>query len=297
MWREYLCPQSVEEALAALAAGNGQARVIAGGTDLVLQVQRGERRASLLVDVSRIEALRGIREADGFIFIGAAVTHSEVASSALIRNHAAVLSQAAAEVGSPEIRNVATLGGNVVNAQPAADAALALLVLDAEAEIVSTTGARWIPVADLYKTAGVSAVDSTCELVRAFRFRMPAEQTGSAYRRLGKCKSIALPVLCAATVVTVVGGHFESAAIGLGPVAPRPMRARSAESYLAGRPATAGAMDHAASVARTETNPRDSLLRCAKAYREEMVEALVRSTLKQAVAAVHPSLGASERAS
>jgi len=277
MWREYLCPQSVEEALAALAAGNGQARVIAGGTDLVLQVQRGERRASLLVDVSRIEALRGIREADGFIFIGAA------------------------------IRNVATLGGNVVNAQPAADAALALLVLDAEAEIVSTTGARWIPVADLYKTAGVSAVDSTCELVRAFRFRMPAEQTGSAYRRLGKCKSIALPVLCAATVVTVVGGHFESAAIGLGPVAPRPMRARSAESrpmrarsaesYLAGRPATAGAMDHAASVARTETNPRDSLLRCAKAYREEMVEALVRSTLNQALAAVHPSLGPSEGAS
>jgi len=266
MWREYVCPQSVEEALAALAAGGGEARVIAGGTDLVLQLQRGERRASRLVDVSRIEALRGIYEADGFILIGAAVTHSEVASSRMMRDSAAVLAQAAAEVGSPEIRNVATLGGNVVNAQPAADTALALLVLDAEAEIVGTAGARWVPLADLYKTAGVSAVDSTAEMVRAFRFRPSTGQTASAYRRLGKCKSIALPVLCAATVVTIEGERFESAAIALGPVAPWPMRARSAEAYLAGRPVTAAVMDHAASVARRETDPRDSLLRCASEW-------------------------------
>ena len=297
MWREYCCPQSVEEALAALAAGGGQARVIAGGTDLVLQLQRGERHVSRLVDVSRIDALRGIREADGFILLGAGVTHSEVAASTMIRDRAAVLAQAAAEVGSPEIRNVATLGGNVVNAQPAADTALALLVLDAEAEIVSPAGARWVPLADLYKMAGVSTVDSTSELVRAFRFRPPAGQAGSAYRRLGKCKSIALPVLCAATVVRLDGSSFRSAAIGLGPVAPRPMRAGAAESYLAGKPVTAAVMDHAASVARREADPRDSQLRCAKAYREEMVAALVRSTLQQAVAAVASPSGPSERSS
>ena len=296
MWREYSCPQSVDEALAMLAVGAGQARVIAGGTDLILQLQRGERNASHLVDVSRIEALRGIREAEGFIVIGAAVTHSEVASSRLIRDSAAVLAQAAAEVGSLEIRNVATMGGNVVNAQPAADTALALLVLDAEAEILSLTGAHWVPLADLYEAAGVSMVDSTSELVRAFRFRPPLGQAGSAYRRLGKCKSIALPVLCAATVVTIKEDHFESAAIGLGPVAPRPLRARSAESYLAGAPVSAAVMDQAAILARRETDPRDSLLRCAKEYREEMVAALVRSTLLQAVAAVQVSSGSVEKA-
>ena len=294
MWQEYLYPETVDEALDLLADHAGEARIVAGGTDLVLQLRRGERRAVCLVDISRIAALRTLSKVDGVITLGAAVTHAELASSALIQESAPVLAQAAAEVGSPEIRNVATLGGNIVNAQPAADAALALLALEAEAEVIGAGGARWVALPDLYRGAGVSAVDSTAEVVRSFRFRIPTGQVGSAYRRLGKCKSIALPVLCAATIVRLEGDRFVSAAIGLGPVAPRPFRPGVAEAWLIGQPATTEAVARAATMAQKEARPRDSLLRCAKVYREAMVGVLVRSTLLQAIAAaLPPSEGAS----
>ena len=284
MWQEYLYPETVDAALKLLADRAGQARVIAGGTDLVLQLQRGERRAASLIDVSRIPALRGISEGGGFVALGAAATHAQVASSPLIRAVAPVLAQAAAEVGSPEIRNVATLGGNIVNAQPAADTALALLALEAEAEVVDREGARWLPLADLYRGAGVSTVDSTAQIVRGFRFPTPGGQVGSAYRRLGKCKSIALPVLCAAMVVRLEGERIASAAISLGPVAPRPFRARAAEAALVGRPPTAEVIAQAAASAQEEARPRDSLLRCDRLYRKDMVAVLVQSTLERAIA-------------
>ena len=285
MWLDYQVPETVDEALDLLAKASGQARIIAGGTDLVLQLRRGERQAACLIDVSRIDEMRGIEEKDGAITIGAAVTHAAAASSPLLRSAVPVLCEAAAEVGSPEIRNTATIGGNVVNAQPAADTALALLALGAEAEIVGASGARWVPLLALYKGAGRSAVDSTAELVRAFRFKVPPGRTGSAYRRLGKCKSIALPVLCAATLVRLEAGRVVSAAIGLGPVAPLPFRPQQAERWLEGKQVTPGTIKEAAALAQKEARPRASLLRCSREYREAMVSVLVQSTLEQAVAA------------
>lgn len=291
MWQEYLYAETVVGALSLLAERSGQGRIVAGGTDLMLQLKRGERQAACLIDISRIDELRRIVQVDGTITLGAAVTHAEAASSPLILELAPVLAGAAAKVGSPEIRNVATIGGNVVNAQPAADAALALLALEADAEIVGARGSRWVPLLDLYRSAGISTVDSSVELVRAFRFRVPKGQVGSAYRRLGKCKSIALPVLCAATIVRVESGCFVSAAISLGPVAPLPFRAKKAEHWLTGRPATGETAKCAAALAQEEARPRDSLLRCAREYREAMVGVLVQSTLERAVAAANRPAG------
>ena len=291
MWQDYLYPETIHEAVDLLAEWSGQARIVAGGTDLVLQLKRGERQAVCLIDISRIEGMRGIEESDGAITLGAAVTHAEAAASPLIQTVAPVLAEAASEVGSPEIRNVATIGGNVVNAQPAADTALALLALEAEAEVVGAGGARWVPLLDLYQDAGVSAVDSATEVVRSFRFKIPRGQVGSAYRRLGKCKSIALPVLCAATIVKLEADQVVSAAIGLGPVAPLPFRPSEAEGWLAGQPATAETAKRAAELAQAEAQPRDSLLRCAREYREAMVGVLVQSTLEQAIAAAKPTPG------
>lgn len=285
MWQEYLYPVTVAEAVQMLADHGGRARVIAGGTDLVPQLKSGERQASCLVDISRIEELRGIAQTDEIITVGAATTHAEVAASPLIRERATVLAQAAAEVGSPQIRNSGTLGGNIVNAQPAADTALALLALDAQAEVVGSGGADWLPLSGMYAGPGVSRVDSSVELVRAFRFRALREQAGSSYRRLGKCKSIALPVLCAAAVVRLDGAEFVSAAISLGPVAPQPWRAAAAEAWLASRPADDESIAQAAKLARQYARPRSSLLRCSSAYRTEMVAVLVRDTLSNAVAA------------
>ena len=291
MWQEYLYPETVREAVDLLAEWSGQARIVAGGTDLVLQLRRGECQAACLIDASRIEELRWIEKSNGAITLGAAVTHAEAAASPLLQTVAPVLAQAALEVGSPEIRNVATIGGNVVNAQPAADTALALLALEAEAEVIGASGTRWAPLLDLYRGAGVSAVDSTAEVVSRFRFKVAAGQIGSAYRRLGKCKSIALPVLCAATVVRLEAGKVASAAIGLGPVAPVPFRPREAEKWIAGRAATAETVRQAAALAQEEAQPRDSLLRCSREYREAMVGVLVQSTLEQAIAAANPPAG------
>lgn len=257
----------------------------------MLQLRRGERHAACLVDVSRIRGMRGISEVDGAVIVGAATTHAEVAASPLIRRVAPVLAEAASEVGSPEIRNVATIGGNVVNAQPAADTALALLALEAEAKLVGNNGGRWVPLLDLYKGAGVSTVDSTSELVQKFRFGIPRGQVGSTYRRLGKCKSIALPVLCAATVLGMQNGVLVSAAISLGPVAPVPCRVGAVERWLIGQPATGETVHRAAELAQKEAHPRDSLLRCSREYREAMVKVLVQSTLERAIAAANRPAG------
>jgi CO/xanthine dehydrogenase FAD-binding subunit len=282
---EYLYPTSIDEALQMLAGRHGQARIIAGGTDLMRDWQRGEHVAACLVDITRIPGLRRIAEAEGVITVGAATTHAEVASSALIRKHAAVLAEAAGEVGSPQVRNAGTIGGNVLNAQPAADTALALLALDAEAEAVGLDGALWLPLAELYAGPGKSRVDPSAELVCCFRFGALQGQAGSAYRRLNKRKTIALPSLCVAAVVHLHGDAFGSVAIAVGPVATRPWRASAAEYWLRGTPANEASIAHAADMAQRAAQPRDSQLRGSQNYRKAMVAVLVQDTLQRALAA------------
>jgi CO/xanthine dehydrogenase FAD-binding subunit len=292
--QEYLYPTTIDEALHMLNARPGKARVIAGGTDLMRDFQRGEHHADCLVDITRIPALRRITEAHGIVTIGAATIHAEVARSPLIHQVAAVLAEAAAEVGSPEVRNSGTIGGNVVNAQPAADTALALLALDAEAEVVGVDGAHWLPLAELYVGPGVSRVDPSTELVSGFRFHALQVHAGSAYRRLNKHKTIALPSLCVAAVVHLNGDAFDVTAIAVGPVAARPWRASAAEYWLRGTPANETSIAHAADIARRAARPRDSLLRGSQSYRKAMVAALVQDTLQRALAAAkrgHPGPG------
>ena len=281
--KEYLYPRTVDESLQMLASYHGQARIIAGGTDLVRDLQHAEHNAECLVDITRIPALCRIEKADDSIFIGAATTHTEIARSPIIREYAAVLAEAAAEVGSPQVRNVGTVGGNVVNAQPAADTALALLALDAEAEVSGPDGTHWLPMAELYAGPGLSRVDPETELLCGFRIRVLEGRFGSAYRRLNKRKTIALPSLCVAAVVHLHGDAFGMAAIAVGPVATRPWRASAAEYWLRGTPANDTSIAHAAEMVRRTAQPRDSILRGSSAYRKAMVSVLVTDTLQKAL--------------
>ncbi len=203
--------------------------------------------------------------------------------SSLVKKHASCLSLAADEVGSPQVRNAGTIGGNVINAQPAADTALALTALDAEAELVTEKGTTWAKIPSLYERPGISTVDSTSQVISRFRLKLPDEFSGSAYRRLGKCKSIALPVLCSATVLRVQDGLITHASLALGPVAMAPFRALETENFLAGKKPVMEVFSQAAEVARSESKPHDSLLRCSKLYRENLVNVLVESTLQQAL--------------
>ncbi len=287
MWQEYLFPTSVEEAVEMLAAHKGEARIIAGGTDLIIQLRNKERSAKCLVDITGIEELKRISMDGDTIVIGAGVTHSQVASSDLVRRRAAVLAEAAQAVGSPQIRNVGTVVGNVVNAQPAADTAVALLALGAEAEIASQAGTRRVPLEELFLGPGVSSVDSTAEVVTAVRFPALGENQGSAFERIAKRKALALPILNAAVVVTLNPARdaFQDARIALAPVAPTPFRARGAEEGLRGAPVVPESIEKALEAALQESHPRTSLLRASREYRREMIKVLLRRAINRAVGA------------
>lgn len=283
MWQNYLFPATVQEALEMLANHGGQARIIAGGTDLVLQSQRGQCAATVMVDITRIPGLDAIEERDGHITIGCQVTHARIAASPLIRQKAEVLALACGSVGGPQTRNVGTLVGNVVNALPAADGAVALFALEAEVEVVDADGRRWLPIAEMYAGVGECTINPCVQMVTAVRFRPLSDGWASAYQRLANRKALALPILNTAVVVGLEEGVCSEVRIAVGPVAPIPFRAREAEAALAGQPPTPEAVVRAARLAAEAANPRDSALRGSRDYRKAMVEVLVRRALTEAV--------------
>jgi carbon-monoxide dehydrogenase medium subunit len=284
-WEEYLVPTSLEEALAMLKERQGQARVIAGGTDLIIQLKKKEVRARCLVDVTNLDELKGIELEDGFIRVGACITHQELAASSLIRRRAAALAEGALQVGSPQIRNMGTVGGNIVNAQPAADTVVPLLALEAEVEVATATGARRDPLGGLCVGPGQCTVDSTAEVLTAVWFRALGPNQGSAFERLAKRKALALPILNAAAVVTLNDGGdtFQEVWLAVGPIGPTPSRAFRAEEALRGAAVEAQTIAAAVELAAQEAQPRSNPLRGSREYRQEMVKVLLRRSLDRAV--------------
>jgi carbon-monoxide dehydrogenase medium subunit len=284
MWQQYLFPATVQEALEMLAAHRGESQLIAGGTDLVLQSKRGQCPATVIVDITRIPGLDAIGEREGYVTIGCQVTHAQIAASPLIRHKAEVLALACGSVGGPATRNVGTLVGNVVNALPAADGAVALFALDAEVEVADANGRHWRPIAELYAGVGKCVLDPCAQMVTAIRFPPLEPGQASAYQRLANRKALALPTLAVGAVVGVRDEVCDVARISVGPVAPLPFRAREAEAALTGQPPTTEAIARAAELAEQAAQPRDSLLRGSSDYRQAMVRVLVRRALAEAVA-------------
>jgi CO/xanthine dehydrogenase FAD-binding subunit len=286
-WKAYQKPRNVAEALALLERAAGRGRVIAGGTDLILQLQRRERTADLLVDVTGIDALRGIGEKDGWILIGAAVTHAEVAGSPLIRQEAAALADGCGHVGAPQIRNVATLMGNVISAQPAADGAVPLAALEAEIGVTSRAGERWVPLEEAYLGVGQSAIDASCEVATGIRFRKPGNGARTAFFRVSKRRALALPVLNGAVSLLLdpSSGRIRRARIALAPVAVKPFRARRAEACLESGTVSPRLIEESARIAAEEANPRTSLLRGSAPYRKDMVRLFLARMIRALLAA------------
>jgi carbon-monoxide dehydrogenase medium subunit len=263
----------------------GQARVIAGGTDLIIQLKKKEMTARCLVDVTNLDELKGIGLEDGFIRVGACVTHQELASSSLIRERAVALAEGASQVGSPQIRNMGTVGGNIVNAQPAADTVVPLMALEAEVEVATATGTRRDPLGGLCIGPGQCTVDATAEILTAVRFRALGPSQGSAFERLAKRKALALPILNAAAVVTLNDGGdaFQEVRLAVGPVGPTPSRALQAEEALRGAAVEAQTIAKAMELAAQEAQPRTNPLRGSQEYRQEMVKVLLRRSIERAV--------------
>lgn len=281
----YLQPQTLEEALEILIKEQGRAQVVAGGTDVIPQLRRRELQVDVLVDIAKISGMESIRVEGKTICVGALVTHAQVCSSLLLKERALVLTEGAGALGSPQIRNIATVAGNLISGQPAADTSLPLLALNARVKIFSEKGEREVPLTEFFLEQGRTAIDSRREILTQIRFEALQENQGGCYLRLSKRKALSLPILALATVVNIDPQKkmFKDVALALGPVAPIPFRANRAEAMLRGASISKKTIEVAAEKASWESSPRSSFLRGSSDYRKEMVRVLVRRSLTQAL--------------
>ena len=279
----YLTPASVGECLGYLTEFGGKGLLIAGGTDLVFKLQSGKKRAEALIDTQGVEGF-GRLDLDGEnVVIGASVTHGQIAADKRLIEKLPAIAKACLSVGSPQIRNVATLAGNVVSAQPAADGAIALVALGTQAEIVSAAGSKKVPVEDLYAGLGKSVIDPSQEVITAFYLQRPQSGQGNAYGRISPRNALCLPLVNAGVWLDSQAGKITASRVVLGPVADRPFRAREAEERLIG----AGlddipAFNEAALAAARASSPRNSCLRGCTDYRKQLIKVLTGRVIARA---------------
>ncbi|GAB4437827.1 MAG: hypothetical protein OHK0015_30910 [Chloroflexi bacterium OHK40] len=272
-WSDYFQPVSLGEALALLAA-HPEARPVAGGTDVLVELGRGLRPTRTLVDLTRVEGLRYVREAGGALQLGALATHNDVIASPVCVARARPLAQACLEVGAPQIRARATVAGNLVTASPANDTITALVALDAEVVLVGLAGERVLPLRDFYLGVRRTAL-APGELLREVRIPAPGLARRGIFLKLGLRRAQAIAVVNVALVVEIdAADRVVHARVALGCVAPTIVRAPAAEAALLGRTlaeADALAIGRLAAEAAT---PIDDV-RGSGAYRHEAVAALV----------------------
>ena len=224
MWQQYFQPQGLDDALALLARYGEGARIVAGGTDVIVELSRGIRPTSTLIDVTAIPGLRRLGLTDGVISLGALTTHNDVVASPLCRQRALPLAQACWEVGAPQIRTRGTIAGNLITASPANDTITPLVALDAEIVLTSARGERVLPLDDFYLGVRRTAL-APDELVREIRFPAMRENQRGRFVKLGLRRAQAISVIDAAIVLTFDGNTVTEARIALGSLAPTIVRA------------------------------------------------------------------------
>jgi aerobic carbon-monoxide dehydrogenase medium subunit len=279
---EYHEPASLADAVELGARFGGDGRFLAGGTDLIIQMRRGKLRPRHLVSLHRLPGLDGI-DADGAITLGALVTHRALERHAAFQGRLRGLVEAAEVVGGHQIRNVGTVGGNIVNASPAADLVPVLLTLDAAVTWAGPGGERTLPLGDFLIGPGRTA-QAPGELLTRVRFPALSGHAATAFLKAGRRKAMEISVVCVATRLTL-DGHGErcvEARIALGAVAPTTWRARLAERALEGRPPTPDALREAGRLAAAECQPISDV-RASARYRALLVQALVPRALERCI--------------
>ena len=251
---EYVAPTSVEDALAALAEAGDEGKVLAGGQSLLPVLRMRLNAPEKVIDLGRVEGLRGIREDGDTIVIGAMTTHDEVANSELVKEHAALLAKATAEVADPQIRHRGTLGGAIVHADPAGDLGAPVLALDAEMVIAGPGGERTVAAKDFFSDLFETAVGDG-ELLTAIR--IPKHTGWGAHYEKFVRVAHQWSIVGVAATVKADGGTISEAKIGLTNMGSTPLRAASVEAALAGK--SAGDLADACSSAADGTNPPSDL--------------------------------------
>lgn len=275
----YHAPGTPEEVVALLARSPG-ARVIAGGTDLLVKMKQGLVAPPALVSLKRLDGLKRIAPEPGGLFIGARVTLNELINSDLIRGKYASIAGAAAQMANNQVRHTGTLGGNLANAVPSADLPPILIALGARAVVLGPDGERRFPLEELFTGPGRTRL-AEGEILTGVTVP-EQETTGSTYLKFGLRRSGALAVVGVAVAVTMEGPVVKEARIVLGAVAPVPMRARAAEETVRGREFDRSLAEEAGVAAAAESRPISDIRGSAE-YRRDLVRVFTRRALERAV--------------
>ena len=278
---KYATALSAKEALKYLIEAEGNGVIIAGGTDLMVDFKEKKINPGMFIDVTKAADMLGISIEGDKIVIGAATTLTEIARSPIVRKYYPSLAKGAGTVGSLQIRNSGTLTGNVVSAQPAGDAAMAVAPLNPIFTVLSAEGTRELSMSEMYRGFGKSNIDHSKELVTQITLPIPSENEKAAFIRLELRKSLSLPMLNCAAFVHFEGDKVGFARITMGPVGVGPVRAAAAEEYLVGKVLTDEVMAEAGELALKNANPRSNPLRGSREYRLETLPVLVRRALEE----------------
>jgi CO/xanthine dehydrogenase FAD-binding subunit len=279
---DYVRATTPAEVTRALLEQGDAARLLLGGTDLLVRMRDGLVHPRLVLDVKHLPGMREVRfDEQAGLTVGAAVTLNELAHHPAVRTHYPLLAQAAQSVASYQLRNRATLGGNLANASPAADTAPATLVLEGRMVLHGPGGVREVPASDFFLGPGKTCLQPG-EFLTAVRFPPPPAGAAGTYLKLGRTRAGDLALVGVAVLgfpdgTAAAGYRFR---IGLGAVAPTPLRAREAEEVLATNPPGEGAFALAADKAMAAAHPIDDV-RASKAYRKAMVRNLTARALCQ----------------
>lgn len=276
----YLSPRSLEDAVKAMA--EGEATIFCGGTDLTPQTNSGLRQyASTLMNIRRIDGLSGIDVRNGKIRIGALTTVSEIKQDPLLNEFAPVLAETANRFASDQIRNAASLGGNICNASPAGDMIIPLLVLDAGVELASwldgAVHTRLVPL-DEFFTAPGKTVKQAHELLTAILFDQPAATFVARFRKSGPRPALEIATVSIAAGGRLENGLFNNVRVAMGAVAPTPLRARRVEATLEGKPLDADRINAAVASAGADAKPIDDV-RASAWYRDHLVRVFTEEVL------------------
>jgi carbon-monoxide dehydrogenase medium subunit len=275
---DYLTPKSIEEACSLLAEYKDKAKVIAGGTDLLVSMRSGKIAPQYLIDIKSIPDMDKIHysEKDG-LRIGALATLHSIASSPLLRHGFELLSTACHKIGSPQTRNMGTIGGNICNGGPSQDSIPSLLVLEAKLKLVSLQGEREVPVQDFYIAPFQTALNQA-ELLTEVQIPTPPPHSAGSYQWLTKMTAVDETLVGVAILMTrdPSSGLCQDVRIGLCSVSPTPIRAREAEKLLRGERVGSELIEQVARVAAGETRPRSRA-----GYRRQMTAVLVKRTINE----------------
>lgn len=281
MWREYISPKTLDEAIEALAQHRERARIIAGGTDLVLELERGVRHGvDVLIDITRIPGLDQIAlDEDGILHLGPLVTHNHCVASKLLREYAFPLVKAAWEVGAPQIRNRGTVAGNLITASPANDTIPPLMALEGRVTLVSKRGERSVPLREFYHGVRKTVMEPDEMLVDIAFPAMRLTQRGT-FVKMGLRRAQAIALVNAAVVLDLSkDGEVHRAMITLGAVAPTIIHAPEAEAYLIGKRLDEETIAKVAELSMQAARPIDDV-RASAEYRRHLVGVAIKRALR-----------------